>query len=157
MRTDRTGVEIRWTYREEEVLGPKQLALPVAAAALVIACSGSGQDSCLTSARTTEAGLTMRDVRCGSGPVAKGSDIVDVAYRVEIAGARARSGTFRFRLGAGQVIAAFDEGIGGMRVGGRRHLEVPPELAFGESGVRGLAPPGASLAVTVTLLDVEPP
>ena len=98
----------------------------------------------------------MRDVRCGRGRVAKGSDIVDVAYRVEIAGASARSGTIRFVLGGGQVIAGFDEGIGGMRVGGRRHLEVPPELAFGESGVLGLAPPGASLAVTVTLLDVEP-
>jgi FKBP-type peptidyl-prolyl cis-trans isomerase FkpA len=63
---------------------------------------------------------------------------------------------FQFELGAGQVIAGWDQGVQGMRVGGRRRLVVPAALAYGDSGAGGVIPPGASLVFDVELLAVEP-
>ena len=65
---------------------------------------------------------------------------------------------FEFRLGAGDVIPGWDEGVEGMRVGERRELEVPPWLAYGESGAGDSIPPNATLTFEVELLEVrEPP
>jgi FKBP-type peptidyl-prolyl cis-trans isomerase len=63
---------------------------------------------------------------------------------------------FRFTLGSGQVIAGLEQGVTGMRVGGRRVLVVPPELAFGGGGLRGEVPGGATLELEVALLEVFP-
>jgi FKBP-type peptidyl-prolyl cis-trans isomerase len=62
---------------------------------------------------------------------------------------------FTFALGAGQVIAGWDQGVQGMKVGGQRRLVIPHSLAYGESGAGGVIPPRASLVFDVELLDVR--
>jgi FKBP-type peptidyl-prolyl cis-trans isomerase FkpA len=62
---------------------------------------------------------------------------------------------FTFSLGAGQVIAGWDQGVQGMKVGGQRRLVIPHSLAYGESGAGGVIPPRASLVFDVELLDVR--
>jgi len=62
---------------------------------------------------------------------------------------------FRFTLGRGQVIQGWDQGVQGMKAGGRRRLTIPPDLAYGDSGAGGLIPPGATLVFDVDLLAIE--
>ncbi|MDA3912980.1 FKBP-type peptidyl-prolyl cis-trans isomerase [Oleiagrimonas sp.] len=69
---------------------------------------------------------------------------------------RDRSAPFSFVLGKGQVIAGWDKGIVGMRVGGTRTLMIPAKLAYGERGAGGVIPPGASLVFDVELVDATP-
>lgn len=66
-----------------------------------------------------------------------------------------RSRPFRFRLGSGQVIQGWDRGVAGMRVGGRRTLTIPPDLAYGSRGASGIIEPDETLVFVVDLLDVE--
>ena len=63
---------------------------------------------------------------------------------------------FSFRLGAGDVIAGWDQGVAGMSVGGQRRLIIPAALGYGETGAGGVIPPGATLLFDVELLDVKP-
>lgn len=65
-----------------------------------------------------------------------------------------RGDTFRFRLGAGMVIAGWDQGVEGMKVGGRRRLEIPSHLAYGDRGAPPVIAPGATLIFVVDLLGV---
>ena len=64
-------------------------------------------------------------------------------------------GPFSFRLGAGQVIRGWDQGVQGMKVGGHRRLVLPPEFAYGARGAGGAIPPNATLVFDVELLDVK--
>lgn len=64
-------------------------------------------------------------------------------------------GPFSFRLGAGQVIRGWDQGVQGMKVGGQRRLVLPPEFAYGARGAGGVIPPNATLVFDVELLDVK--
>jgi FKBP-type peptidyl-prolyl cis-trans isomerase FkpA len=68
---------------------------------------------------------------------------------------RDRGEPFAFTLGAGQVIAGWDEGVKGMKVGGRRKLVLPPRLAYGDGGAPPAIPPGATLVFDVEVLKVE--
>ncbi len=66
-----------------------------------------------------------------------------------------RGAPLDFRLGMGQVIAGWDQGISGMRVGGRRRLTIPPHLAYGDRGAGGAIAPGETLIFVVDLVDVR--
>jgi peptidylprolyl isomerase len=66
-----------------------------------------------------------------------------------------RGQTFAFRLGAGQVIRGWDEGVAGMRVGGRRRLTIPPDLGYGQRGAGGVIAPNETLVFVVDLVDLR--
>jgi len=68
---------------------------------------------------------------------------------------RDRTGNFKFKLGAGQVIKGWDQGVQGMKVGGQRTLIIPPSLGYGSRGAGGAIPPNATLIFDVELLDVH--
>lgn len=104
-------------------------------------------------------GLYTRDLREGDGAIASSGSEVTVHYTgwlangEEFDSSRPR-GPFTFRLGAGEVIQGWDDGVEGMRVGGQRTLVVPPALGYGERGAGGVIPPGATLVFDVELLEV---
>ena len=110
---------------------------------------------------TTSSGLTYEDLVVGDGQVAQAGDTVRATYTGyledgTVFDSNANSGTsFEFLLGAGQVIPGWDEGLVGMRVGGRRLLVIPPDLAYGSSGAGGVTPHDATLTFEVTLLEIR--
>ena len=106
--------------------------------------------------------LDIVDLRVGDGAEARpGSQVrvhyVGVAYSTgeEFDASYNRGQPLAFRLGAGRVIAGWDTGVAGMKVGGRRQLTIPPHLAYGERGAGGLIKPGETLIFVVDLLDVH--
>jgi len=112
--------------------------------------------------------LQAIDVRVGDGTVAKAGDEVSVHYTgwlyEQSAGDKRgetfdssldRGQPFVFMLGAGRVIRGWDEGVAGMRVGGKRELHIPADMGYGAKGAGRVIPPGASLVFEVELLDVR--
>lgn len=111
---------------------------------------------------TLGSGLKIRDDEVGSGKVAEAGDRVRVHYTGTLEdgrkfdSSRDRGEPFEFALGAGMVIRGWDEGVAGMRAGGRRTLVIPPQLGYGSRGAGdGLIPPGATLVFDVELLDIR--
>ena len=114
----------------------------------------------LGASRKTPGGTFVRDLRIGEGAEARAGQTVSVHYRGTLAdgtefdanqpGAR----PFTFPLGQGRVIAGWDEGVAGMRVGGERQLVIPSSMGYGERGT-GPIPGNANLVFTVTLVRVE--
>jgi FKBP-type peptidyl-prolyl cis-trans isomerase len=110
---------------------------------------------------TTPSGLQYRDDEVGTGPEARAGQKVRVHYTgtlmngTKFDSSRDRGTPFQFDLGAGRVIRGWDEGVAGMKVGGRRRLVIPPELGYGAHGAGGVIPPNATLAFDVELLGVS--
>jgi len=109
---------------------------------------------------TTPSGLQYRDDKVGDGQEAKAGDHVSVHYTGTLQNgskfdsSRDRGQPFQFPLGGGRVIRGWDEGVAGMKVGGRRRLVIPPELGYGSRPV-GPIPPNSTLVFDVELLDVR--
>ncbi|MGI9179235.1 MAG: FKBP-type peptidyl-prolyl cis-trans isomerase [Longimicrobiaceae bacterium] len=109
---------------------------------------------------TTPSGLQYRDEVEGTGATAKSGDQVAVHYTGTLENGRKfdssrdRGKPFEFALGAGRVIRGWDEGVAGMKVGGRRRLVIPPELGYGKQGT-GPIPPNSTLHFDVELLEVR--
>ena len=106
--------------------------------------------------------LVKHDETVGEGPEATAGSGVTVHYvgvswstGEEFDASWNRMEPFRFGLGQGQVIAGWDEGVQGMRVGGRRRLTIPPHLGYGAGGVGGVIAPNETLVFVVDLLAVD--
>ena len=105
--------------------------------------------------------LQIEELKPGTGAQeAKAGDRVTVHYVGTLTdgkkfdSSRDRGQGFSFKLGAGQVIKGWDQGVAGMKVGGLRKLTIPPHLAYGERGFPGAIPPSATLVFEVELLSV---
>lgn len=106
--------------------------------------------------------LVTEDITVGDGKVASAGNIVEVHYvgvawstNRQFDASWDRGETFDFRLGAGQVIQGWDEGVAGMRVGGRRRLTIPPHMGYGDFGAGGVIKGGETLVFVVDLLNVN--
>jgi FKBP-type peptidyl-prolyl cis-trans isomerase len=110
---------------------------------------------------TTKSGLKYVELKEGTGDEAKAGQVVEVHYTgwlkdgTKFDGSKDRNQPFSFKLGAGKVIKGWDEGVAGMKVGGKRKLIIPPELAYGKRGAGGVIPPDAELTFEVELLAVK--
>jgi FKBP-type peptidyl-prolyl cis-trans isomerase len=124
--------------------------------------SASGATATVSGTSTQEATvLKIEDEVVGTGEVAKSGDRVSVNYTgwltdgTKFDSSFDRNQPFAFALGAGQVIKGWDQGVEGMKVGGKRKLTIPPELGYGSQGAGGVIPPNATLVFEVELLKVN--
>ncbi len=110
---------------------------------------------------TTASGLTIEDTVIGKGTAASAGRDVTVHYAGWLADGtqfdsiKEKQDPFEFTLGRKEVMAGWEEGLSGMRVGGTRKLIVPPQLAYGEAGAGDTIPPNATLTFEVELLAVS--
>jgi peptidylprolyl isomerase len=110
---------------------------------------------------TTDSGLKYADLEIGDGPTPENGQTVLVHYTgwledgTKFDSSLDRGQPFSFVLGEGRVIRGWDEGVATMKVGGKRQLVIPPELAYGERGAGGVIPPNATLIFEVELLEVQ--
>jgi FKBP-type peptidyl-prolyl cis-trans isomerase FkpA len=115
----------------------------------------------LMSAITTSSGLIIEEVLVGSGDEAGHGHSVSVHYTgwlvdgTKFDSSRDRDEPFEFPLGARRVIAGWDEGVQGMKVGGKRKLTIPPQLGYGARGAGGVIPANATLVFDVELLAID--
>jgi FKBP-type peptidyl-prolyl cis-trans isomerase len=113
----------------------------------------------------TDSGLQYRDVKEGTGPEAAKGQTAQVHYTgwlwvndakgKKFDSSKDRGQPFDFPLGAGRVIKGWDEGVAGMKAGGKRELIIPPQLGYGSRGAGGVIPPNATLFFEVELLKAE--
>jgi peptidylprolyl isomerase len=106
--------------------------------------------------------LVIEDLTVGEGDEAVAGTNVEVHYvghawsnRQQFDASWDRNDTFSFRLGGGQVIGGWDQGVVGMKVGGRRRLVIPPSLGYGKAGAGGVIGPNETLVFVVDLLGVS--
>jgi peptidylprolyl isomerase len=110
---------------------------------------------------TTPSGLKYEVITAGTGAIPKAGQTVVVHYTgtlddgTKFDSSRDRNEPFQFKLGAGQVIKGWDEGLATMKVGDRRNLILPPELGYGSRGAGGAIPPNATLIFDVELLGIK--
>lgn len=113
------------------------------------------------SSLSTPSGLIIEDLTIGKGATARSGDDIVVHYVGRLEDGRqfdssvARRDPLDFALGAGDVIKGWDEGVPGMKVGGKRKLTIPAALAYGDQGCGGVIPPQATLVFEVELLEVS--
>ncbi|HWD74062.1 MAG TPA: FKBP-type peptidyl-prolyl cis-trans isomerase [Solirubrobacteraceae bacterium] len=106
--------------------------------------------------------LEIEDIETGDGDEAAAGQIAEVHYvgvswktGAQFDASWDRGQTFKFALGKGQVIAGWDQGVQGMRVGGRRRITIPPMLAYGKRGAGGVIGPDETLVFVVDLIGVR--
>ncbi len=110
--------------------------------------------------KMTDSGLKYDDLIEGEGPDATAGQRVVVHYTGWLTDGRKfdssldRNDPFSFVLGAGRVIRGWEEGVQGMKVGGKRKLTIPPQLGYGATGAGGVIPPNATLVFEVELLEI---
>jgi FKBP-type peptidyl-prolyl cis-trans isomerase len=144
----------------------KKILYWVLAAAVAAGCGGTESENMAGQSNITE--LMRTDTRPGTGAEAASGQRVTVHYTgwlydeskgdkkgSKFDSSRDRSEPFTFRLGAGEVIRGWDEGVAGMKVGGQRTLTIPPGMGYGARGAGGVIPPNATLVFDVELLDVR--
>lgn len=126
--------------------------------------STSESSSNTTSSMQSNAELQITDTVVGTGLVAEWGDTVTVNYigsltNGQVFDASANHGNtgFTFVLGVGQVIKGWDQGVDGMRVGGKRTLVIPPNLAYGDQAIGNIIPANSTLVFEVELLAVKKP
>ena len=113
------------------------------------------------STTTTKSGLQIEEIKIGEGDTAASGQFVSVHYTgwltdgTKFDSSHDRNDPFVFPLAQRYVIPGWDEGVEGMRVGGKRKLTIPPELGYGARGAGGVIPPNATLLFEVTLIDVK--
>jgi len=145
----------------------KQLALLVVTFALVAAAALAQTNTASPTkvtgpGKTTATGLTYWDIKVGTGAAAVAGKPVRVHYTGWLTNGKKFDSSvdsgqpFVFTLGAGEVIKGWDEGVAGMKVGGKRQLKIPPALGYGARGAGGVIPPNATLIFDVELLGVNP-
>jgi FKBP-type peptidyl-prolyl cis-trans isomerase FkpA len=106
-------------------------------------------------------GLNIEDLKVGDGAEATAGKRVEVHYTgwltngTKFDSSVDRGKPFGFQLGAGQVIKGWDQGVAGMKIGGKRKLTIPPDLGYGARGAGGVIPPNATLVFEVELLAVK--
>jgi peptidylprolyl isomerase len=106
--------------------------------------------------------LEIEDIAVGEGEEAAPGQVVEVHYvgvswknGKEFDASWNRGNTFKFGLGKGQVISGWDQGVAGMKVGGRRRITIPPNLAYGKRGAGGVIGPDETLVFVVDLIGVS--
>lgn len=133
----------------------KYWMLTVLAALAIVACGGSGNSVTLPS------GLEYEVLQSGDGRSASAGDTAVVHYTgwltddTKFDSSVDRGSPFEFGVGQGNVIRGWDEAVALMKIGDKWRLTIPPDLAYGNRGVGGVIPPGATLIFEVELLDLK--
>ncbi|MFI5182998.1 MAG: FKBP-type peptidyl-prolyl cis-trans isomerase [Vicinamibacteria bacterium] len=129
----------------------RRLAFSIAFAPLLLMAACGSNSSNPTS---PSGPLVVEDLTIGTGATAANGDTLNVNYVGSFTnGSVFEQGPFSFVLGAGQVIAGWDQGLVGMKVGGKRRLTIPPDLAYGPQG-KGIIPPNTTLVFVIDLLSI---
>jgi len=147
------------------IMIPMRLVGGALTLAIIAALTPAGRSDAAKQVIEMPDGLKYADTKTGDGTTAKAGSKVSVHYTGWLSdnGAKGkkfdssvdRGQPFQFTLGAKQVIAGWDEGVAGMKVGGTRTLTIPPELGYGARGAPGAIPPNATLIFDVELLQVQ--
>lgn len=132
------------------------LWIGAALALLAVGCTNQTQK-----AITTKSGLQYVEIAEGTGPTPRHGQLIEVHYTgwltngSKFDSSRDKGKPYSLHLGMGEVIKGWDEALSTMKVGGKRKLTVPPDLAYGTRGASGMIPPGATLVFEVELVAIH--
>jgi FKBP-type peptidyl-prolyl cis-trans isomerase len=135
--------------------------LSLALVTLAVAAPGLSQEPGEEAWVELKGGLRLVDLAEGEGPAARSGDTVSVHYTgwlvdgTKFDSSVDRGQPFSFDLGRGRVIAGWDRGVQGMKIGGKRRLVIPPKLGYGKRGAGDVIPPNATLVFEIELLSLD--